>query len=120
MTRATNTKTFLALLAVHSCTPSNIRRTPDFRKCKFRRNCILQFRKYCTFYIILKQKFTGLTAGFQFPVEPWVFFFLFHIVQTGSVVHRVSYPMDAEDFISGAKELGRQAGHSPPSSVEVK
>jgi len=38
-----------------------------------------------------------------------------HCVQTSSKPHPASYPMGAD-----ALSLGREAAHSPPSSVEVK
>jgi hypothetical protein len=43
-----------------------------------------------------------------------------HRVQNGSGVHRASYPMGASGPFPGGKRLGREAGHSPPSSAEVK
>jgi hypothetical protein len=37
------------------------------------------------------------------------------LVQTGSEAHPTFYPMG-----TGAKRPGREAGHSPPASAEVK
>jgi hypothetical protein len=42
-------------------------------------------------------------------------------VQTGSEAHAASYPMGTEGTFPGGKARpGRDADHSPPSSVEVK
>jgi len=41
-----------------------------------------------------------------------------HRVHTGSVVHPSSYPIGA--LSPGVKCPGREAGHSPPSSTEIK
>jgi hypothetical protein len=45
---------------------------------------------------------------------------LLHSVQTGSVVHQNSYPVGAGGFSLGLMRPGREAGHSPPASAEVK
>jgi hypothetical protein len=42
---------------------------------------------------------------------------LLHSVQTGSGVHPTSYPMGT---IGGGALSGSEAGHSPPTSAEVK
>jgi hypothetical protein len=47
-------------------------------------------------------------------------FSLHHRVQTGSVSHPASYPMGTEALSLGVKRPGREAGHSPPYSAEVK
>jgi hypothetical protein len=47
-------------------------------------------------------------------------FFLLHIVQTGCGVHPTSYKMGTGGFFPGIKRHGREADHSPPTSVEVK
>jgi hypothetical protein len=47
-------------------------------------------------------------------------FSLHHRVQTGSGAHPASYPMGTRALSLGVKRLGREADHSPPSSVEVK
>jgi hypothetical protein len=47
--------------------------------------------------------------------------FSFHVFQTSSGAHPVSYPMGTGDSFSwGVKRQGRETDHSPPSSVEVK
>jgi hypothetical protein len=47
-------------------------------------------------------------------------FSLHHRIQTGSGVHRTSYPMGTRGSFPGVKRLGRESDHSPPSSAEVK
>jgi hypothetical protein len=47
-------------------------------------------------------------------------FSLLHVVQTGSGVHRTSYPMGDGALSSGVKRPGREADHSHPTSAEVK
>jgi hypothetical protein len=48
-------------------------------------------------------------------------FSLFHCVQTGSGTRAVSYPIGTRGYYPpGVKQLGHEADHSPPSSVEVK
>jgi hypothetical protein len=49
--------------------------------------------------------------------------FFFKSVQTGSGAHPDTYPMDTEGegaFFSGINLPGREADHSPPSTVKVK
>jgi hypothetical protein len=41
-------------------------------------------------------------------------------VQTGSLVHPASNPMDTWALSPQVKRLEREADHSPPSSAEVK
>jgi len=43
-----------------------------------------------------------------------------HRVWTLSVAHPASYPLRTGGFFPGVKRPGREAGHSPPSSTEVK
>jgi hypothetical protein len=43
-----------------------------------------------------------------------------HSVHIGSEAHPVSYPLATGALSSGLKPPGREADHSPPSSVEVK
>jgi hypothetical protein len=43
-----------------------------------------------------------------------------HRVQTGSRAHPASYPMTTVVLSSEVKRQEREAGHSPPSSAEVK
>jgi hypothetical protein len=45
---------------------------------------------------------------------------LLHSVQTSSVAHPVSYSIGTEDFYPDQNWPERKAGHSPPSSAEVK
>jgi hypothetical protein len=47
-------------------------------------------------------------------------FSLHHRVHHGSVAHPASYPMGTTPLSLRIKRLGREADHSPPSSVEVK
>jgi hypothetical protein len=48
------------------------------------------------------------------------FFSLCHGVQTGSGAYQASYPMCKTVISAWVKRPGREADHSPPSSVEVK
>jgi hypothetical protein len=41
-------------------------------------------------------------------------------VQTGSEAHPTSYTMGTGGSFRGVKRPGREAGHSPPTSAEVK
>jgi len=41
-------------------------------------------------------------------------------MQTSSVAHPASYPMDTGESFSGHKWPGHGANHSPPSSAEIK
>jgi hypothetical protein len=47
-------------------------------------------------------------------------FFLQHHVQTCSGAHPASYPTGTGALSVGAKRLGCEADHTPPSSAEVK
>jgi hypothetical protein len=47
-------------------------------------------------------------------------FSLLHVVQTGSEAHPASYPMGTGTLYPGEKRQGREAYHSPPTSVKVK
>jgi hypothetical protein len=47
-------------------------------------------------------------------------FSFLHVVQIGSGVHPISYPMANGGFSPGVKRPGREADHSPPASAEVK
>jgi hypothetical protein len=47
-------------------------------------------------------------------------FSLHHLVQKGSGAHPASYPMYTGALSLGVKRPGREADHSPPSSIEVK
>jgi hypothetical protein len=63
---------------------------------------------------------TDLTVGVRSPTEAEDFSSSL-CVQTGSGAHPVSCPMDTGGPFSGGKARpGRDADHSPPSSVEVK
>jgi hypothetical protein len=64
---------------------------------------------------------TGWTAEGS-ECESWEMqeFSLLHSAQTGSGAHPASYPMDTGDSFPGSKPPGRDAHHSPPTSVEVK
>jgi hypothetical protein len=46
--------------------------------------------------------------------------YLRHNVKIGSEVHTASYPVDTLGILSGVKRPGREADHSPPSSVEIE
>jgi hypothetical protein len=45
---------------------------------------------------------------------------LLHIVQSGSVAQPASYPMGSASYFPGAKQQGREADNSHPTSAEVK
>jgi hypothetical protein len=47
-------------------------------------------------------------------------FSLHHCIQNGSGAHPASYPVGTRALSLGVKQLGLEADHSPPSSVEVK
>jgi hypothetical protein len=47
-------------------------------------------------------------------------FSLHHCVQNGSGAHPASYPAGTRGSFPGIKWPGHEAGHSPPSSAEVK
>jgi hypothetical protein len=47
-------------------------------------------------------------------------FSVHHHVQNGSGIHPPSYPMGIGSSFPGVKRPGREADHSPPTSVEVK
>jgi hypothetical protein len=55
----------------------------------------------------------------RFPAGA-VNFSLHHRVQNGSGTHPASYPMGTRALSLWVKRPGREADHSPPSSVEVK
>jgi hypothetical protein len=55
----------------------------------------------------------------RFPARAWNFS-LHHRVQNGSGAHPASYPMGNRGSFPGGNRPGREAGHSPPSSAEVK
>jgi hypothetical protein len=55
----------------------------------------------------------------RFPAEDGNFS-LHHRVQTSSVAHPASYPMDTRGSFPGIKRLEHEADHSPPSSAEIK
>jgi hypothetical protein len=55
----------------------------------------------------------------QFPAGAGNFS-LHYRVQNGSGAHPASYPMSTRGPFPGVKLLGREAGHSLPSSDEVK
>jgi hypothetical protein len=57
-------------------------------------------------------------VGVQGPVEPRIF--CSPCRQTSSVVHPASYPMGTGALSLRVKQLGREAEHSPPTSVEAK
>jgi hypothetical protein len=57
--------------------------------------------------------------GVRFPAGAGNFS-LQHHVQTGSGAHPVSYPLSNGALSLGVKRPGREAGHSPPSTSEVK
>jgi len=55
----------------------------------------------------------------QFPARAGNFS-LHHRVQTGSVAHPASYPMDTRGSFLVVKRPGSESDHSPPSRAEVK
>jgi hypothetical protein len=58
-------------------------------------------------------------SRFRFPTGAGNFSF-HHRVQNGSGAHPASYPMGTRGSFPGNKAAGREADHSPPSSVEIK
>jgi hypothetical protein len=60
------------------------------------------------------------TEGSEFKSWYGQEFSLVHVVQTGSGAHPVSYPMSPGGSFPEEKRQGREADHSPPTSVEVK
>jgi hypothetical protein len=78
------------------------------------RSCFYQSHNFKT------PRATSWTDGFLFPAGARDFS-LFHNVQTGSGAHPASYPVGTRGPLSpGVKRLGREAGHSPPSSDEIE
>jgi hypothetical protein len=59
------------------------------------------------------------TNGSEFESRRDQEFSLLHAVQTGSGVHRTSYPMRTGALSPGVKRPGREADCSPPTSAEV-
>jgi hypothetical protein len=63
---------------------------------------------------------TDWKAGVQFPAEA-KYFSSSLCVQTSSEVHPASHAtVTGDPFPGGTARLGRDADHSPPTSVEVK
>jgi hypothetical protein len=58
-------------------------------------------------------------STFRFPAGAGNFYLRLH-VQNGSGAHPDSYPMGIRGSFLGVKWSGREAGHSPPSTAEVK
>jgi hypothetical protein len=61
----------------------------------------------------------GWMTGVQLPAWAGIFS-LCYFIQTGSGAHPTSYPMSTGGSISGAEWLDHEAGHSYPSSADVK
>jgi hypothetical protein len=59
------------------------------------------------------------TAGVQFPARP-TRLSLLHSAQTGSGVHRASYPVSTGGCLPGAEQQEREADHSSPFSAQIK
>jgi hypothetical protein len=57
-------------------------------------------------------------VGVRVPVGSRIF--AYPIVQTGSVVHPITYTMGAGGSSTEVKRLGREVDHPPPTSAEVK
>jgi hypothetical protein len=60
----------------------------------------------------------GCKAWVRFPTE--ASFSLLHVVQTGSGVYPVSYPMGTGGSFPGVKPPKSKPENSPPSNAEVK
>jgi hypothetical protein len=60
----------------------------------------------------------GRGIGVRVPLRAR--FSLLHVVQTGSGAHPASYPMGTGGDFPWGKWPGREADHSPPTSIEVK
>jgi hypothetical protein len=60
--------------------------------------------------------------GVRFPAEAMKRFFslLHRCVKTGSGTHSISYSVGPVTVSPGIKGRGREADHSPPSSIAVK
>jgi hypothetical protein len=58
--------------------------------------------------------------GREFESRKGKKFLLLHIVQTCSGVQPTSYKMGTGGSFPGVKRQGRETGHSPPSSAEIK
>ncbi|PNF15383.1 hypothetical protein B7P43_G01010 [Cryptotermes secundus] len=56
----------------------------------------------------------------EFQARWWQKCPLLHVVHTCSRAHSSSYPMGTGALSLGVKRPGREADHSPPTSVEVK
>jgi hypothetical protein len=61
-----------------------------------------------------------MTEGSEYESRWWQEFSLLHSIQTGSGAHPASYPISTGDLSPGVKLQGREADHSPLTSVEVK
>jgi hypothetical protein len=60
------------------------------------------------------------SEGSEFEPRQGQEFSLLHVAQTGSEVHRTSYPRGTGALSPGVKRPGREIDHSPPSSADVK
>jgi hypothetical protein len=61
----------------------------------------------------------GWMAGVRF-LEGACDFSLLHSIRTGSGAYPASFPVDAGGSFPGVKAARHEAGHSPPSSAEVR
>jgi hypothetical protein len=82
----------------------------------------------CKVVMIIRDSSVGIALGYgledrgsrvRFPAGTGNFS-LHHCVQDGSGAHSASYPMLPGALSLGVKRPGREADHSPPSSVGVK
>jgi hypothetical protein len=63
---------------------------------------------------------TGYGLGLEFESRYGQEFSLLHFAQTGTGAHSTSYPMGTGGSFLGVKRPGREADHSPPTSVKVQ
>jgi hypothetical protein len=84
----------------------------------------------CLIYFKVSDFMIGFTMFYLLPLDDRVSrirfsagagnFSFHHRVQNGSGAHPASYPMGTKGSFPGVKRPGREADHSPTSSVEVK
>jgi hypothetical protein len=60
-----------------------------------------------------------MVGPFNIEINLWVYYYYYYYY-TGSGVHPTSYKMDTGGSFQGVKQQGREAGHSPPTSAQVK
>jgi hypothetical protein len=113
--------------------PVNKTKVMTFKANKFRNNITEQVNYFNFLYLRMKVyrwSSVGIATGYgldgrgsrvRFPAGDENFS-LHHRFQNGSGIHPATYPMGGTrgSFPGEVKRPGREAGHSPPSSAEVK